>query len=89
MTDRLRTPLALALYRTMFETRETLDAAYKSYQRAFAIAMDTGVGADGMFALRREGAAYAQALHRYSEASMEWLAYVDRQHPPFNTKGAG
>jgi hypothetical protein len=87
---RLRTAQALALQNAMLEARRTLDEATKKYNNAFAIAMDTGVGADGMFALRREGAAHAQAVNWYLEASMAWLAYVDTQlRPPFKTKGAG
>jgi hypothetical protein len=87
--DRLRTAQALALQNAMLETRKTLNEAHEKYRSAFEIAMDTVAGADGRFALRREGEVYAQALHRYTEASMAWLGYVDRNvRPPFKTKGS-
>jgi len=88
--DSLRAPKALALQNAMLEARTALDEATKKYNNAFAIATDTGAGADGMFALKHESAAYAQALNRHVEASMAWLAYVDTHlRLPFKTKGAG
>jgi hypothetical protein len=74
----------------MLEARKTVDEAYIAYQHARSVAMDTDAGADEMLALRREGEVYAHALNCYSEASMAWLAYVDRNvRPPFKSKGAG
>ena len=77
---RLRTAHGQFLRKAMSDARVAFVEAQSRYHRAIEAAMYGG-HADGKFVLRTEGHAYASALHRYSEAAMAWLAFVDTTLP--------
>ena len=58
---------------------EALEEARVGYQDAVEAFVDTNWSNDGVFALRRDGLAYAQAVRQYSSAVMAWLAFLDKQ----------
>jgi hypothetical protein len=88
-TEQFYTPHAQILRDAMSAAREELDRVHASYQHVLARTRDASVTGEGMLALRREGQAYAQAVTRYSNAAMAWLAYVETQARPYTAGGAG
>ena len=70
---------AQSLRNSLAVAREGLEKARVTYQDAIETFVDTNWSNDGVFALRREGLAYAQAVTHYSSAVMAWLVFVDNQ----------
>ena len=70
-------PQAAELSRAMFEAHQLLHEAHINYNQALAMARDTELSSDGMSALQQKGRMYAEAVTRYSNAVMAWLALVD------------
>lgn len=70
---------AQSLRNSLAVAREALEEARVGYQDAIEAFVDTNRSNDGVFALGRDGLAYAQAFTRYSSAVMAWLVFVDKQ----------
>ena len=58
---------------------EALEEARVGYQDAVEAFVDTNWSNDGVFALRRDGLAYALAVRQHSRAVMAWLVFLDKQ----------
>jgi hypothetical protein len=80
--NHLVTPQAQILRAEMGNAQAAFRKAQEDYLNALAIAMDTEVHADDAVALRNEGRAYAEALTRYSDATMAWLVFVETNTRP-------
>lgn len=68
---------AKAVRESVIVAQQSLEKARVNHQRAFAILTDTGVTDEGIFALRRDGRTYAQAVTQYTNAMMAWLTFAD------------
>ena len=75
----LYSPDAQSLRDSLAVAGEALEEARVGYQDAIEAFVDTNWSNDGVFALRRDGLAYAQAVRQYSSAVMGWLLFVDKQ----------
>jgi hypothetical protein len=78
-----------ALRKNLAVAHEAFLKADANYQRALAIAVDTEQDSDTLVALGREGRDYAYALTRYTNATMEWLMYIDTQLRTRKSKAKG
>ena len=61
----------------MFEAYQALHEAHINYNQALAVARNTELSDEGMLALRQEGRVYAEAVTRYEDATMAWLALME------------
>ena len=75
----LYSPEAQSLCNSLAVAGEALEEARAGYQDGIEAFVDTNWSNDGVFALRREGLAYARAVRQYSSAVMAWLVFVDKQ----------
>jgi hypothetical protein len=75
----LYSPEAQSLRNSVAVAGEALEEARVRYQDAIEAFVDTNWSNDGVFALRRDGLAYAQAVRQYSSAVMAWPVFLDKQ----------
>lgn len=61
----------------MLEAYHRLREAHTNYDQALAVAVDTELSSDGRLTLRQNGRVYADAVTRYANAVMAWLAFVE------------
>ena len=77
---------AQSLCNSLAVAGEALKEARVGHQDAIEAFVDANWSNDGVFALRREGLAYAQPVRQYSSAVMAWLVFVDKQLYVMDTK---
>ena len=86
--SQLKTPQAHTLRDAMVHCHAACSKAHADYLNTLAMAMDTRANEDDAVTLKRQGRAYAQALTRYTEATMAWLVFLDTHLHPSKTSRA-
>ena len=82
----LNSPGAQSLRNSLAVAGEALKGARVRYQDAIEAFVGTNWSNDGVFALRRDGLAYAQAVRQYSSVVMAWPVFLDRQLHSMDSK---
>jgi len=74
------------LLHSMQQASEALRTAHSDYLRALDLASESDARPDGMLFMKQEGRKYAAAVHRYSDAVMAWLTFIEvgRWRGPLN-----
>jgi hypothetical protein len=71
-------PEAQALRQTASAGFAALQIAHLRYEHALQIDAEQGApSAEAMVAIRQKGREYAEAVTRYSNAAMAWLAFME------------
>jgi len=67
-----------SLWQSLSDAHAALQMAYLNYERALAIAADAEpLNSAGIVAIQQRGRDYADAVSRYSNAVMAWLAFAE------------
>jgi hypothetical protein len=68
---------AEALRQTASDGFAAVQIAHLRYEHALEIVEYGALGAEAILAVRRQGHEYAEAVTRYSNAAMAWLAFME------------
>jgi hypothetical protein len=68
---------ARALRQTASDGFAALQMAHLRYEHALEIVDEGVLSAEDMVNIRQQGREYAEAVTRYSNAAMEWLAFME------------
>ena len=64
-------------HKALRDSYKLVQEAHANYEKAIATATETELSPDGFFAIRQSGRVYAEAVMRYSNAAMSFLALME------------
>jgi hypothetical protein len=71
-------PKAAALRQAASDGFAAVQIAHLRYEHALGVVAEEGApGAEAMVTMRQQGREYAEAVTRYSDAAMAWLAFME------------